>query len=97
MYAVIFKATIKEFTPEYFEVTEKMRELAQRYGCVNFESVTEGDKEIAISYWDSTEQIQQWKQDPDHLKAQELGKTTWYKSYQVQVVEICREYNSERE
>ena len=95
MYAVIFKATIKELTQEYKETAERMRVLAREYGCIDFVSVTEGDQEIAISYWENTDQITQWKDNPEHQQAQQLGKTKWYQSYQVQVVEVCREYSSE--
>ena len=94
MYAVIFKAEINELDDAYSEMASAMRELAiDKYGCTEFVSITEGTQEIAISYWQSQEQIKQWKQDAKHLLAQELGKTKWYKSYKVQVVEIKREYS----
>jgi len=93
MYAVIFKATINKLDDEYYLTAEQMRELAMtQYNCHEFNSVSEGDKEISISYWDSLEQITQWKSDPQHLIAQERGKNRWYRSYSVQVVEIIREY-----
>ena len=72
-----------------------MRELAiNQYGCTDFIAVTEGSNEIAISYWEDLEQIKKWKTDAEHLVAQELGRSTWYKSYKVEVVEIIREYNN---
>jgi heme-degrading monooxygenase HmoA len=84
MYAVIFKAQINEIDATYAEVAKRMRELAvQKYGCLGFTSVTEGDREIALSYWQSEEQIRQWRQDSEHLVAQTLGRSTWYKSWQV--------------
>jgi heme-degrading monooxygenase HmoA len=93
MYAVIFTATLKQFDQEYSDTAEKMRELAfEKYGCREFTSVTEGDQEVAISYWDSQEQIRTWKQDPAHQAAQQRGQERWYKSYKVQVVEVVREY-----
>ena len=70
-----------------------MRELAtEKYGCKEFVSVTEGDEEIAISYWEDERQIAAWKEDAEHRQVQELGRSTWYRSYHVQVVEIKREY-----
>lgn len=93
MYAVIFRATIAGFDNEYSQIAEKMRELAlKHYACVEFTSVLEGDKEIAISYWENEAQIKAWKHDSQHILAQELGKSKWYKSYKVQVVKIVREY-----
>lgn len=98
MYAVIFKAEMSDTLIDgsgdsYFEMAEQMRELAlQEYGCVEFTSVTEGNYEISISYWDTLEQIKNWKQDPQHLIAQDLGRSQFYKSYHIQVVEVLREY-----
>ncbi len=93
MYAVIFKAEINELDKAYYEMAMQLRELAiNKYGCVDFTSATEGTKEIAISYWQNQEQIKQWKQEAKHMVAQEFGRAKWYKSYQVQIVEIVREY-----
>ena len=93
MYAVIFRARIAELDGEYRRVAARMRELAtEKYGCKEFVSVTEGDEEIAISYWEDERQIAAWKEDTEHCRAQELGRSTWYRSYHVQVVEIKREY-----
>lgn len=93
MYAVIFKATINKLDNAYSKTASRMRELAMNeYGCSEFVSVTEGDQEISISYWNEQKDIIEWKQNSKHLAAQELGKSKWYKYYQVQVVEIIREY-----
>ena len=93
MYAVIFKSEINELDQRYYEMASRMRDLAiNQYGCTEFISVTEAGKEIAISYWDSLDKIKQWKQNAEHLVAQELGRSQWYKKYQVQIVEIIHEY-----
>lgn len=91
MYAVIFKATLKEVDSQYSEMVVRMRELAiHEYGCTEFTACTEGDKEIAISYWPSLAHIKAWHQNPAHKVAQALGKSKWYESYHVQVTEILR-------
>ncbi len=95
MYAVIFKAETNKLDSRYSEMALQMRELAiNKYGCKEFISVTENNQEIAISYWNTLKEIEVWKKDKEHLKAQENGKNKWYKSYNVQVVEILREYGS---
>jgi heme-degrading monooxygenase HmoA len=89
MYAVIFKATVAELDEEYFHTAERLKELAfEKYDCQNFVSVTEGDEEIAISYWDSLEQIRAWKNDPEHRCAQAIGVQKWYESFSVEVCQI---------
>ena len=95
MYAVIFKAEINIIDNAYLDTATHMRELAlSKYGCVEFTSSTEGNKEIAISYWNNKEDIKAWKEDSEHKKAQALGKNKWYKSYTVQIVEILHEYKN---
>jgi len=95
MYAVIFRAKIQELDTEYAAAAERMRELAMNeYGCVEFIACTEGENELAISYWESEQQIQKWKQNAEHLLAQEMGRSKWYRSYTVQVLEVVRAYNS---
>ena len=94
MYAVIFRAEINMLDKSYAETAQRMKELAiNKYGCTEFISVIENSHEIAISYWKDQEQIKKWKQDAEHLVAQELGRSTWYKSYKVQISEIIREYD----
>ena len=93
MYAVIFRAKPGIQDDEYGKTVAKMRELAfAKYGCLDFVAVTEGDQEIAISYWEDEESIKAWKSDSEHFLAQETGRSKWYESYIVQVVEIKREY-----
>ena len=94
MYAVIFRAEINKLDSRYTEMASRMRDLAiNKYGCADFTSVTGGSQEISISYWQDQEQIKKWKEDAEHLVAQELGQSIWYKSYKVQIVEIVREYS----
>jgi heme-degrading monooxygenase HmoA len=95
-YAVIFRAQIRNFDDAYSRTGEQMRKLAmEQYGCTEFTAVTEGEQEIAISYWQDLDQIKRWKQDALHLAAQERGRTDWYRSYQVEIVEIVRRYSGD--
>lgn len=95
MYAVIFKAEINKFDKSYAKMAMTLQQLAkEKYGCLEFISTTEEKQEIAISYWESLDQINLWKQDAQHRSAQKLGMEKWYKSYHVQVVEVIREYSN---
>ena len=95
MYAVIIKAEFKHKDRDYSETAERMRELAiNKYGCLEFVSVCEGENEISISYWESEDKIKRWKQDEEHVKAQEKGKALWYKSYGIEVCEVMRSYSN---
>ncbi len=93
MYAVIFRATIKQLDQEYSETAERMRNLAlNEYGCIEFIASTEGDQELAISYWSDKDSIRAWKNNPEHQIAQQRGKELWYQDYQVEIVEVLHKY-----
>ena len=97
MYAVIFSAKVKQPDDNYSRMAEQLRDLAlAEYGCLEFTSVTQGSEEIAISYWENESQIHDWKNDELHRTAQELGRSTWYDSYRVEVVKLVRRYGSEK-
>lgn len=90
-YVVIFKATIKALDAEYSATAQRMREKAfADYGCVDFVAVSEGDQEIALSYWKSQEDIARWKNDAEHLRAQQLGREKWYRDFSVEVAQVIR-------
>ncbi len=91
MYAVIFKATVAELDDEYSHMAARLKDLAfKKYGCREFVSVTEGNEEIAISYWDTEQQILDWKNDPEHRRAQTMGRRKWYRSFSIDICEVVR-------
>ncbi len=95
MYAVIFRAEINKLDETYSDMAIQMRNRAiSKYNCTEFVSVTQGNDEIAISYWKNLDHIKQWKSDSKHLVVQKLGQSKWYKHYKVQIVDILREYSS---
>lgn len=89
MYAVIFRAEINQLDQEYRDTAVRLRNLAiEKYGYLDFVATTENHQEIAISYWETLEQISRWKRDEQHIKAQQMGRSKWYKSYQAQIVKV---------
>jgi heme-degrading monooxygenase HmoA len=95
MFVVIFRATARHLDAGYSTTAARLRELAlSQFGCLDFTAVTEGDQEVALSYWPDEASIRAWKQHTDHLMAQQLGRERWYSSYTVEVAEIKRHYRS---
>ena len=93
MFVVIFRAQAKALDAEYSAMAAQMRDLAlTQFGCLDFTAATEGDQEIAVSYWPDEASIRAWKQHADHLLAQQLGRERWYARYSVEVAEIKRHY-----
>jgi len=91
-YAVIFTSTQNENIDGYSEMSEKMENLAkQQQGFLGMDSArnTVG---ITVSYWASLEAIKNWKQQSEHLKAQQKGREDWYNWYNVKICKVEREY-----
>jgi len=48
---------------------------------------------ITISYFESLEAINKWREHPEHKKTQELGRTTFYSWYEINLVKVERKYD----
>ena len=70
-YAVIFTSNLSNDTADYSTVADKMEELAkQQPGFLDVESVRDhSGLGITISYWESLEAIENWKQNVLHKEA----------------------------
>ena len=92
---VIFKARIRTLDELYFSTAQQLRDKAlTHFNCQHFEALTEGEHEIALSYWNTLEDIRAWQQDAQHLVAQQLGKNQWYASFSVEICEVLRRYHN---
>lgn len=97
MYVVIFKAEIKRVDAEYDSTAIRIRELAiNEFGCKEYTSLSEGDTEIFMSYWESREQIAAFQAHPVYIAAHERARKRWYKRYDVQVMQLLEEYRSDQ-
>ena len=97
-YAVIFSSTKSSDLEGYHEMDEKTMHLAQQQpGFLSYESVNFNNKGIFISYWQSKEDITNWRKNATHLMAKDQAKR-WYKRYlsQICLVESSHEFNSEQ-
>ena len=91
-YAVIFTSLQTDMTEGYSEMAESMENLAKlQPGFIRVESARE-EVGITISYWETTDDIKNWRANLDHLMAQKLGKDQWYRWYKVRICKVEREY-----
>ncbi|MFD2915168.1 antibiotic biosynthesis monooxygenase family protein [Psychroserpens luteus] len=91
-YAVIFTSTQTEDVKGYTEMSNQMENLAkQQKGFLGIES-TRNEVGITVSYWESLDDIKNWKQQTDHLIAQQKGHENWYNWYKVRICKVEREY-----
>ncbi|MBT8302421.1 MAG: antibiotic biosynthesis monooxygenase [Maribacter sp.] len=91
-YAVIFTNTRTEEDNGYSDMAQKMEDLArQQKGFLDFETAREKIG-ISVSYWETLQDIANWKANTDHLFAQKKGISDWYQSYKVRICRVEREY-----
>ncbi len=96
-YAVIFRSRRNGIDEDgYARTAERMVERARGMpGYLGHESVRDDDGVgITVSYWSTIEAIETWRNDPEHLTAQRLGRETWYAEYTVRIARVERIYGS---
>lgn len=95
-YAVIFTNLLSEDTDGYHDMAFKMEELAkQQPGYLGLESARD-ELGVTISYWESLEAISAWKENLEHLEAQQKGRDRWYRWYKTRICKVEREYQFTR-
>jgi heme-degrading monooxygenase HmoA len=90
---VIFRSRLRdENNREYQKLAPRMLELAQSMpGFVSFDAYTGEDGErVAIIEFESEETLKAWREHPEHLVAQKLGRSSFYSEYSLQVCERVR-------
>lgn len=94
-YAVIFTSRRTPGDDGYGAMAERMTAIASSQpGFLGIESTRGGDGfGITVSYWESPEAIQAWKEHAEHLVAQESGVDRWYQRYEVRVARVERAYS----
>src|SRR5271170_1612540 len=95
-YAVIFTSRRTAVEDDLYTTTaDAMFTLASKQpGYLGFESVRDSTRQgITISYWDSLENIKNWKLNAEHLIIQKTGKDLFYEEYHIRIAKIEREYS----
>ncbi|AUC82865.1 antibiotic biosynthesis monooxygenase [Lacinutrix sp. Bg11-31] len=91
-YAVIFTSTRTEGDNGYNDMADLMETLAKKQnGFISIDSA-KNEIGITVSYWENLEAIKNWKQQTDHLLAQQKGIKDWYTWYNVRICKVEREY-----
>lgn len=91
-YAVIFTSILNKEEKSYHSLAVKMVNIAQTMpGFLGFETAR-NEVGITVSYWQNEASIKTWKQQTDHLVAQQMGKEKFYQQYKVRVCLVQQDY-----
>ncbi len=109
-YAVIFTSIRTDVDAGYGDTAARMVELAhEQPGFLGVESARDVTRDahtgqfvgaeplgITVSYWESLDAIQAWKEEAEHRLAQLTGRRHWYKSYKTRICRVERDYEFNR-
>jgi len=91
-FATIFTTRMTSDLDEYDDTADRMAELVgAREGFLGMQSARGDDGlGITVCYWRSEEDITAWRNDLEHRKAQDEGRSRWYAQYTVEVARVDR-------
>ena len=100
MMVVIVEFELRTGMESEFETTlQHMREQVKKYdgflGEMPCYSIENEKRLVTLFYWRDRESIKAWREDPAHLKTQQLGREKILTSYRIRVCELEREYGWE--
>ncbi len=92
-YAVIFTSDRSDGDNGYAAMAEEMVMLAERQpGFLGVESVRDATGAgITVSYWQTLEDVAQFKAETRHRVAQRLGRECWYRAFGLRVCRVERD------
>ena len=98
MIAVIFEVTVDAATSgRYFELAAALKEeLESVDGFISverFESLTNNNKYLSVSFWRDREAVEDWYGRANHREAQREGRAEVFKDYRIRVAEVFRDYD----
>lgn len=100
MFAVIFRSRRSDEDDDlYAEWSARMGEaVATTEGYLEHVSFRDPESRegVTVAYFDSEDAIRRWREFPDHLQAQALGRESFYLDYTLEVAEIRRSYSWSR-
>ncbi|MEL6574073.1 MAG: antibiotic biosynthesis monooxygenase [Pseudomonadota bacterium] len=81
---------------DYMRTSTELREhLSGIEGFVSierFESATKPGRFVAIGYFKNEDAVTQWRNLPEHRRAQALGRSRFFKSYRLVMADVTRDY-----
>lgn len=97
MIAVIFEVIPNEGKKEeYLNIAASLRpELDHIEGFISierFQSFSDPEKVLSLSFWRDEESIQQWRNLEMHRHAQAKGRNEVFKDYHLRIATVVRDY-----
>jgi len=96
MVIVLFRRALRgNADQEAYQETfgEMFGRVSQLPGFLGIEDfvAADGHTHLAVAKFESLEDVDAWRNDPQHRKAQQRGRKEFYESYELQVTSLVRE------
>lgn len=94
-YAAIFTYKRTSVDNGYDEMEKKTAEIVSKQkGFLGAESARSEDGfGVLISYWDSEESINSWRNNGVHRGAKEAGREQWYSEFKTRICRVDYDYS----
>ncbi len=95
MFVILFQSRLSdEAGEEYYATEDVMRERVRALAGSDLMEVkhytSEDGERLAVVFWQGAETLEKWRNDPEHVVAQQMGREKWYTSYELTVAEVLR-------
>ena len=100
MIAIIFEVTPNDGMADgYLELAGEMRGFVEQIdGFISverFQSLTNPDKLLSISFFESEAAVEEWRRLAAHRSAQKAGRETLFRDYRLRVLQVLRDYGKD--
>jgi heme-degrading monooxygenase HmoA len=100
MIAVIFEFTAAQGKfADYKQLAEGLNEEVRKFdGFISierFQSISNADKFVSISFWRDEEAVRKWRNLQQHREAQKKGRAGIFSSYRLRVCQVLRDYTND--
>mgnify|MGYP001233965088 FL=1 len=98
--AIIFEVTPNEgMADDYLKIAGEMRGFVEQIdGFISverFQSLTNPDKLLSVSFFESEAAVEEWRRLAAHRSAQKAGRETLFRDYRLRVLQVLRDYGKD--
>ncbi len=84
-----------EFETALLQMQKQVRKYEGFLGEAPYFSLNNEEKFVSLFYWRDRQSIKTWREDPEHVKIQQLAREKILACYKIRVCELEREYEWE--
>lgn len=99
MLVAVFRTRVRaEVASEYAEELERIWQIAKEQpGFISVKKFHGDDGEaISVQEWESPEDLQAWRDHPEHAEARRRGREEFYQDYTIYICDEPRKYEFSR-